>query len=178
MTLVTLGLIVLLIVGCALLCLARHQRAVAQLDDLSGQTRAVDIAALQNLIDPWETHFLRHTLPPAHFRLVQRERTLATIEYVRNISHNAGLLIKLGQVALANPDPLLAQAAQAMVDRALRVRTLAIFALVKLYTRSMIPGLPLEAEHVFSDYRRLTETAVLFTRLQRPAFAGRVSAML
>jgi hypothetical protein len=55
---------------------------------------------------------------------------------------------------------------------------LATFAIIKLYAHSIIPALPLQAEDIFRDYRRLTESAVLFTRLQRPAFAGRVSAML
>jgi hypothetical protein len=40
------------------------------------------------------------------------------------------------------------------------------------------PTAPLAAEAVFRDYRRLTESAVLFTKLQRPAFAGRVAAVL
>ncbi|MGZ4786893.1 MAG: hypothetical protein ACXVZV_06035 [Terriglobales bacterium] len=148
------------------------------MDDLTGQSRAVDVEAFQNLIDPEETKFLRRCLPPAHFRIVQRERTLAAIEYVRNITHNAALLIRLGQLALNHPDPQLARAAQAMVERGLHVRTLAMFALLKLYTRSMVPVLPFEAHDIFRDYRSLTESAVLFTRLQRPAFAGRLSAML
>lgn len=178
MTFVTLVLVVTLI-AFGLFSLVRHHTGpVARLDDLSGQTRAVDVAALQNLIDPAETQFLRNSLPPAQFRIVQRERTLAAIEYVRNIQHNAVLLISLGQLAISHPDPQLAQAAQAMVDRALHIRTLATFAIIKLYAHSIIPALPLQAEDIFRDYRRLTESAVLFTRLQRPAFAGRVSAML
>jgi hypothetical protein len=179
MTFVTLVLIVLLLIAFGLLRLVRHHTGpVARLEDLSSQTRAVDLESLHNLIDSGETDFLRRSLSPAHFRMVQRQRALAAIEYVRNISHNAGLLISLGQLAVAHPDPQLAQAAQAMVDRALHVRTLATFAILKLYTRSIMPALPFEPENIFRDYRILTESAVLFTRLQRPALAGRVSTML
>ncbi len=179
MTFVLIALVVLLLAALYLLRAARgHNAPIASLDDLTGRSRAVDVEALQNLIDPGETRFLQKALSPAHYRIVQRERTLAAIEYVRNIAHNAGLLIRLGQLALNHPDPRLAQAAQAMVERGLQVRTLAMFALVKLYTRSLIPALPFEADRIFRDYRRLTELAVLFTRLQRPAFAGRLSAML
>ena len=86
--------------------------------------------------------------------------------------------MRLGQVARANPNPQVALAAQAMVERALHVRMVAMLVLVKLYARSLVPGLPLTAEEIFRDYRSLTETALLYTRLQRPAFAGRMGAML
>jgi len=179
MILVSSILIVFLFVAFYLLRVVRGQSTpISNLDDLLSLSRGVDVNAFRNLTDPDETRFLRQNLSPAIFRIVQRERTLATIEYVRNISHNAGLLVTLGQLAIANPDPQLAAAAQAMLSRALHVRMLAMFALVKLYTRSVVPVLPFAAEEVFRDYRQLTESALLFTRLQRPAFAGRVNAVL
>jgi len=179
MTYVIVSLLVLLLVAFGLLRLVRSQReTVTNLDDLTGLTRAVDLEAFQNLVDPAEMQFLRQNLPLLQFRLVQRERTLAAAEYVRHIAHNAGLLIQLGQLARNNADPQLAQAAQAMVERALHVRMLSMMVLVKLYVRSVIPALPFAPEDIFRDYRNLTESAILFTRLQRPAFAGRVGAML
>ena len=53
-----------------------------------------------------------------------------------------------------------------------------MLALAKLYSRALLPVLPISMESVFAGYRGLTESAVLFTRLQQPAFAGRVSASL
>ena len=179
MTFVIIVLVVLLFVAFLLLRLVRRQHeTVASLDDLTARSQAVDMEAFQNLVDPAETQFLRRSLPPVQFRIVHRERTLATVVYVRHIAHNAGLLIQLGQLARSNPDPQLAQAAQAMVERALRVRMLSMMVLIKLYARTVIPALPFAPDVIFRDYRNLTESAVLFTRLQRPAFAGRVSAML
>ncbi len=176
---IVLALVLLLLVAVAFLRLVRsHDTRVTDLDDLTGRTRAVDMEAFQNLIDPAETVFLKQQLQPALFRIVQRERILASTEYVRNIAHNAGLLIQLGQLARNHTDPQLAQAAHAMVERALRVRLMSMLVLVKLYSLSLIPALPFDAASIHRDYRNLTESAILFTRLQRPAFAGRVSAML
>ena len=179
MTFVFIALVLLLLVAFGLLAIARgHRHAVSGLDDLSLKTRAVDLAAFQNLIDPAETRFLRSSLKLGEFHAVQRERMLAAAEYAQRIQHNAGVLLQLGQSARLNPDPQVATAAQAMVERAARVRLLSTIVLFKLYAQYVIPSLPFAFERIFQDYQRLTEAAVLFTRLQRPAFAGRVGAML
>ena len=179
MIVVMAALIVLLLVAVGLLVLVRGQRQrVTSLDDLTGRTQPVDMRAFQNLISPVETQFLRDSLPPVQFRIVQRQRTLGAAEYVRRISHNAGVLIRLGQLARANPDPQIAAAAHAMVERAAQVRMTSALVLAKLYIYSVLPVLPFGVEDIFGAYGRLTESALLFTRLQRPAFAGRVGAML
>lgn len=179
MTFVLLSLVLLLLIAFGLLALTRsHARSIGGLDDLSGNTRAVDLAAFQNLIDPAETQFLRSSLRAADFRAVQRERMLAAAEYVHCIQHNARILLQVGQLARLSPDPQIATAAQAIVERAARVRLMSTFALCKLYALSVSPALPFATESIFHDYRQLTEATILFTRLQRPAFAGRLGAML
>jgi hypothetical protein len=177
--------IVIIIVVAALfaalfLVTVSHRRAVAikDLDDLAGHTRPVDIQAFRNLTDRAETEFLRTRLSWPHFHIVHRERTLAAAEYVRNVAHNASVLMRLGQAARESADPDVARAGADMVQRALMVRMIAMRVLVKLYIQSMIPGMTGSSQEILERYNRLTESATLFTRLQRPAFAGRVSAML
>lgn len=173
------ALVLLALVAFGLLLLVRSQKqSVSSLDELVGRTSAVDMLAFQNLIDPAETRFLQQTLPPARFRVVQRERTLAAAGYVRNIMQNAGVLIQLGQFGRLSHDPQLAEAARVMVERAARVRMIATVVVVRLYLQSLVPALPFVSEDIARDYRTLTEAALLFTRLQQPAFAGRVGAML
>jgi hypothetical protein len=155
-----------------------HHTRIAGLDDLAGQTRPIDLQAFQNLTDPAQTEFLRRKLSRRDFITVQRQRNLAAVEYVRRIALNASILAQLGSAALSNPDPEVARAAQAMINSALRVRVLATMAMFKLYLESTLPGYTVSAAGVFADYRRLTESATLFTRVQRPAFAGRLHAML
>lgn len=155
-----------------------HAEAISSLEQLNGRTKPVDIEAFRNLLNPAETLFLRQNLPPSDFRIVQRERTLAAAEYVRWIAHNAAILLRLGQAARADADPEVAQAATAIVERALMVRMIAMQALVKLYIESLFPGIGFSSLDVLERYRRLTDSTVLLVRLQRPAFAGRVGAML
>ena len=153
-----------------------HAAAIASLDDLTGRTQPVDLAAFLNLIDPGETAFLRQSLPSREFRLLQRERTRAAAEYVERIAQNAAVLLRLGQAARLNPDPEVARAAHAMVERALSVRMTAMRALFKLRLQSLLPGV--DISDISDRYKGLTESVALFTRLQRPAFSSHVLAML
>src|SRR6478609_3962878 len=91
-----------------------HAEAISNLDDLSGRTQPIDLAAFRNLIDPAETAFLRSHLRSQDFRDIHRERTQAAVEYVQRIALNAALLLRLGQAARTNPDPEIAKAAQSM----------------------------------------------------------------
>src|SRR2546429_8367388 len=86
--------------------------AVAKLDDLVGRTRPVDIDAFRNLIDPAEEEFLRENLPAGEFRVIQRERLRAAVEYVSCAAHNAAILVRLGESARLNLDPKIAEAGQ------------------------------------------------------------------
>lgn len=151
---------------------------LANLDTLPTLTQSVDIQAFQNLVDPAEAQYLRSQLSFWAFCIVHRERTLAAAEYVDRISRNAAILLQLGQLGRTNADPEVARAAQAIVERALAVRMIAMQVLFKLYLQSLLPGVGLSTNEIFDRYRHLTESTILFTRLQRPAFAGRVGAML
>lgn len=155
-----------------------HAQAISSLEELSGRTKPVDMEAFRNLLNPVETQFLRQHLPPKAFRVVQRERTLAAAEYVQRIAQNAAVLLRLGQAARVNADPEVAQAATAIVERALMVRMIAMRALVKLYLQSLFPGIEFTTVDVLDRYRRLTDSTVLLVRLQRPTLASRVGAML
>lgn len=156
----------------------QHAAAISSLDDLSGHTQSVDLAAFRNLIDPAQTAYLRQRLPSAEFRSLHRERMHAAAEYVQRIAQNAAVLLRLGQAARHYADPEVVRAAQAMVERALVVRMIAMQALIKLRLQAMLPGIEFSTSEVFDRYGRLTESVALFTRLQRPAFSSHVLAML
>jgi cell division protein FtsL len=156
----------------------QHAAVISSLDDLSGRTQPVDLEAFRNLIDPAQTAYLRQSLPSTEFRNLHRERTHVAAEYVQRIAQNAAVLLRLGQAARHHADPEIARAAQAMVERALVVRMIAMEALIKLRVQSFFPGIEFSTSEVFERYRRLTESVALFTRLQRPAFSSHVLAML
>ncbi len=156
----------------------RERILVRNLEDLAGQTQPVDFAAFSNLLDASQDRFLKERLPLAEYRRLRRERLRATLEYVKRLAHNAQVLMRLGEAARSSPDPQVAQAAQALVNNGLRMRLLAMQVQAKLYGELLIPQFSTELEPVAERYRQLTEAAGLLARLQQPAFAGRVAAML
>lgn len=162
-----------------LLRAARGQSAlVHQLQELEGRTQPVDLAAFRNLVDSAEEEFLRANLPPGEFRTIQRQRMRAAVEYVSRAAHNAAILLRLGEAVRRQSAPEIAQAGQELVNSALRLRVYALFALCVLYARIALPGARISSGRIIETYQALTENAVRLTRLQDPAYAARVAAVI
>jgi hypothetical protein len=142
----------------------------------SGQIQPIDIQAFRNLVDPGEAEYLRRYLPPAEFRLVQRERLRAMAAYIQVAARNAAILILMGENVLAASDPPMVEAARQMVDQALLLRRNAAFALFRIYLALAWPSVGLAAVPVLRGYERLNGSAMLLGRLQNPAAPVRISA--
>jgi hypothetical protein len=135
----------------------------------------VDIEAFRNLIDPTEEDFLRSRLPPAEFRKIQRERLRAAVEYVSCAAQNAAILLRLGEAARNSPDPATAEAAEKVVDHAIRLRLYAFQAIPRLYVGIIFPGWQASSLRVVETYEQVTRQVVRLG-LQYPV--GGVSAAL
>lgn len=151
---------------------------VAELDDLVGRTRPVDIDAFRNLIDPAEEDFLRENLPPREFRAIQRERLRAAVEYVSCAAHNAAILVGLGEAARLSSDPKIAEAGQQLLDSALRLRLYALLSIIRLYLGIVLPGGHLSAGRLVDNYQHLGSLAGQLVFMQHPARASRLPAIL
>ncbi|HLH09092.1 MAG TPA: hypothetical protein VKW78_17780 [Terriglobales bacterium] len=156
----------------------RERILVRTLEDLSGQTRPVDFAAFNNLVDNSQELFLKERLAPSQYRKIRRARLLATLDYVKRLAHNARVLMRLGEAARTSSDAQVAAAAQKLVNDALHMRLLAVAVMSKIYAELVLPQMSTSLDPITERYRELTEAAALLARLQRPAFAGRVAAML
>lgn len=143
---------------------------------LAGQIQPIDIVAFRNLIDPAEDHYLRRSLPAADFRAVQRKRLRAMAAYVQAAGRNAEILVRIGQTALASPDPDTAEAARRLVNDALWLRRNAAFALLRIYVALAWPNSGLAVATVLDRYQQLNGSAMLLGRLQNPAVPMRISA--
>lgn len=146
--------------------------------DLTQQLQPVDLEAFRNLTDLTEEQYLRDRLPPAEFRVIQRERLRAAIEYVGGVSHNAGILLSLGQAARQNGDPLIAEAGRNLIDEALRLRLYSVLTISKLWIRLFFPDMVPEPSAIVDRYRHVTEGAARLGRLQYPGRAGLLSRAL
>jgi hypothetical protein len=147
-------------------------------NELSKHTREVDLEAFRNLTDPEEEEFLRVNLPAVAFRAIQRQRLRAAIDYLAAVSHNAALLLHLGQSARRSADTRIAEAAQNLVDNALRLRLYSALAIGKLCLRIAFPGAVLQSAGIAERYQHMTEGAAQLGRLQYPSKGALVSRTL
>jgi hypothetical protein len=145
--------------------------------ELNGAIRPIDIEAFRNLINPAEDHYLRRNLPPPQFRMLRRERLRAMAAYVRVVSNNAGVLVRIGETALASGDAQLAEAAGQLVNDALLLRRNTTVALARIYLALAWPYSEFAAVRVVERYEHVSGAAMLLGRLQNPGVAVRLSAL-
>jgi len=176
---VTLALVLIALMALVLIYAVRGKTSpVAEWDDLIGHTRPVDIDAFRNLIDPAEEDFLRQNLPPGEFRVIQRERLRAAVEYVSCAAHNAAVLVRLGEAARASSDPKIAQAGRQLLDSALRLRLYALLSMIRLYLGIAFPGAHLSAGTLADNYQHLSTLAGHLVFMQHPNRASGLPAIL
>lgn len=144
---------------------------------LSARVRPIDVEAFRNLIDPTEDDYLRRRLPSGPLRMVRRERLRAMAAYVQVAASNAGVLIRIGEAAVASGDPQVAAAAHQLVDDALLLRRNATFALARIYLAWAWPNSEFSTVRVVERYERVSGAAMLLGRLQNPARPVRLSAL-
>jgi hypothetical protein len=130
--------------------------------------RAVDVEAFRNLVDPRDEEFLQANLTSTEFRAIERARMRAAVAYLVGVSHNAGVLLQLGQAARRSPDPPIVEAGQRLVDDAARVRLLSAIAIGKLCLKIALPSMRLQPASVVDRYQNLRDGAALLGRLQDP----------
>jgi len=154
----------------ALLFLFRAARGFTssrRAEDPAQQLRPVDVEAFRNLIDPDEEEFLRSHLPRADFRKIRRERLRAAVDYISCAAHNAAVLLPLAEAARQSPDPTTAQAAQNLIDNAIRLRLYAFRAIPWLYVSMIFPRRfsPLP---VVENYERMSRQVARLGLQHRP----------
>jgi len=142
---------------------------------LATTIRPIDVEAFRNLINPAEDDYLRRRLPPAEFRSVRRARLRAIAAYVRVAGRNAGVLVRVGESALASGNPQFTESAQRLLNDALLLRRNATVALARIYIALAWPNSGVAAVRVVDRYERLSGSAMLLGRLQNPATPVRLS---
>ncbi len=164
---ITLLLLLLAVVTLALFFLRGVGSGIA-LDEaqLSQQIRPVDLDAFCNLINPEDEEYLRSTLSQREFHVIERQRLRAAVDYLLGVSHNAALLLHLGQTAKRSPDERIAQAGRDLVDNALPLRIFCVLAICKLFIRIIFPASLLQPSGIVESYQQMTDKAAQLCRLQ------------
>ncbi len=172
--LASLGLVTLVMLA----LLFRGTARAESLQELSTLGQAVDLHAFRNLTDPAEEEYLRSNLPAREFRRVQRMRMRAAAEYVKRAAHNASLLIRVGEAARQQSDAAIAEAGEKLANDALRLRTLAVWALGIFYVRMLLPNVDIKVSTLADRYQFLRERANDLGRLVLPSETAQVEAAL
>jgi len=167
---ITLILVVVSFLAVAFLIKLTHGRGYTAeiLQNPTQHIRAVDLDAFRNLVDPEEEEFLRTHLPAAEFRRIQRERLRAAVEYVSCAAQNAAILLRLADAGRRSSDPATAEAADKLVDNAIRLRLYASLAIPRLYLGMVLPGIQISPVRVAERYEQMTRLVVLLGCLQYP----------
>jgi len=167
---ITLVLVVVafLVLGFLIKLARGHSASFEALEDPTQHIRAVDVDAFRNLVDPDEEEFLRANLPRAEFRKIQRERLRAAVEYVSCAAQNAAILLRLADAGRRSSDPATAEAAEKLVDNAIRLRLYASLAISRLYLGMILPGAHISPVRVAESYEQMTRLVVLLGCLQYP----------
>ena len=166
--------VVLILIACVLpllfLAISRGRFSTrAPLAELALRMRPVDVEAFSNLTDPDEEAFLRSNLPPPLFRSVQRERLLAATEYVRAVSHNAAILLRIGEAARNDLDAEAVRAGQQLANDAVRLRLHCSFVLMRLWATILLPGTRLSSSPLAERYQQLSGLARHLGQMRHPA---------
>jgi len=138
------------------------------LENPTEHIRGIDVEAFRNLVDPDEEEFLRTNLAPAEFRRIQRERLHAAVEYVSCAARNAAILLRLADAGRHSSNPATAEAAEKLVDNAIRLRLYAVHAIPRLYLRMILPGARISPVRIAESYEQMTRLVVLLGCLQYP----------
>ena len=177
-TVLILGLFALVMMGVLLRVVRGQSAAVNRLEELAGRTQPVDLEAFRNLTDPREEEYLRAELAPEDFRVLQRERFRGALEYVQRVSGNATVLLRVGEAARRSQDPEVARAGGELAENALSLRMHALLAVGLLRARILFPDARWSPVRLVADYQRVRDGVARLSRLQRPEYAGHISAAL
>jgi hypothetical protein len=113
---------------------------VKNLEDWEAMKHEVDPDVFGLLLDPAEEQYLRRSFRPQEFRALQRRRMALALHAIRLVGDNAGMLMKLGQLAKSETNPALTKEAEDLIYGALRLRVNLLLVQPYLWLKWLFPG--------------------------------------
>lgn len=108
--------------------------------DWEEKKHEIDVQIFRALLDRNEERYLRSSLPHHQFQDFQRKRIRLALNMLRLVEENAGMLIRLGQLARMKGDPALTQKADELVASAIQFRLNLLLARFSLCLKWLFPS--------------------------------------
>lgn len=115
----------------------------------------IDVNIFRVLIDSDEEQFLRNSVSRNQFLVLQRKRIRLALRVLRMVEDNAGMLMKLGQVARTKGDPTLTRSADQLIATAIQLRFNLLLAGFCLSIRWAFPSCDLSVPAFEERYQQL-----------------------
>lgn len=168
-----------IVVAAAAWWLVKRDSTVLDPKLLPNRLRRVDFLAFQNLMNEADTQFLRQNLTRRDFRRVQRARILAAIGYLAAINHNAGLLVRLGDIARRDPEPGIAKRGALLMSTAIAVRAHCFRMFFRFGIQIVFPSpISTSVGRLRDDYAALREHLAGLSLVQDPLAGSRAASVL
>lgn len=124
------------------------------------EARPLDLAAFYTVMDREDEIFLQQRLPRREFFRLKRQRIGVIWKYVKRMSDNSGVVMRVAGMARQDPDPKVAEAALQVVNQATQLRTLCLIAFSKLAMEFMVPSMQLTPAVLAPKYESLRQNLV------------------
>jgi hypothetical protein len=167
----------LLLMYAAWINICRRQPHKVDLEDMIPSFLPVDVAVLEELINPAGQRHLQETFGQEELLRIYRRQLRLTIECLRRMTHNAALLQKLGYGQLHSGNQLIATLAQEMIDAGVHVRLYTFVGLIVLHLRNAMSWIPTVASSKSVQVQQLLSSSLIPAYIQLKDKAGNLTCL-
>jgi hypothetical protein len=146
------------------LLLQNRQPKIFTIHDWEEKRHPIDVRVFRRLIDPNEEHYLQLAMPRDQFAYFQRRRTQFALRMLKMAKQNAEMLTRLGALARAADDPVVAREADQLIAAATQLRFNLLLAKYCLWVKWAFPSWTFSLPAVETHYQYLLES---FLRVQQ-----------
>lgn len=131
----------------------------------------IDVQIFRALVDRDEERYLRNSLSRNQFEAFQRRRIRLALRMLRLVEDNAGMLMRLGQLARMKGDPALTQKADELVATAVQLRLNLLVAKFCLCLKWLFPSWTVSPPAFDVQYQHLLDSMARVRRCGCQALA-------
>jgi hypothetical protein len=126
--------------------------------DWEERKHEIDVQIFRALLDSGEETYLRSSLSRNQFQEFRRKRIRLALRMLRLVEENAGMLMRLGQLARMKGDPALTEKADELVATAMQFRLNLLLAKLSLCLKWLFPSWTVSLPAFEARYQHLLDS--------------------